>query len=80
MKLVFYRIQGDHSLATKQLAGRNMTNDNERLAVAICCNEDGLGKISFMDIGKYAKPCFFKNVNRNNLNCQYHANTKSMGN
>jgi len=36
---LFYRLQANHSLATKQLEGRKQ--DKERLTVVICCNEDG---------------------------------------
>ncbi|KAG8488954.1 hypothetical protein CXB51_016969 [Gossypium anomalum] len=40
---LFYRLQADHSLATKQLEGRKM--DKERLIVVVCCNEDGSDKM-----------------------------------
>ena len=40
---LFYRLQADHSLATKQLEGRKQ--DKERLMVVICCNEDDSEKI-----------------------------------
>ncbi|KAH1228178.1 CENP-B 2 [Glycine max] len=62
---LFYRLQADHSLATKQLEGRKQ--DKERLTVVICCNEDGSKKIPLWIIGKYAKPRCFKNVNMNSL-------------
>ncbi|MBA0736684.1 hypothetical protein Gogos_010207 [Gossypium gossypioides] len=41
---LFYRLQADHSLATKQLEGRK--KDKERLTVVVCCNEDGSDKVS----------------------------------
>ncbi|KAH1246141.1 CENP-B 2 [Glycine max] len=72
---LFYRLQVDHSLATKQLEGRKQ--DKERLTVVICCNEDGSEKIPLWIIGKYAKPHCFKNVNMNSLDCQYRANKKA---
>jgi hypothetical protein len=72
---LFYRLQADHSLATKQLEGRKQ--DKERLTVVICCNEDGSEKIPLWIIGKYAKPRCFKNVNMNSLDCQYRANKKA---
>ncbi|CAK8571898.1 unnamed protein product [Lathyrus sativus] len=72
---LFYRLQVDHSLATKQLEGRKQ--DKERLTVVICCNEDGSEKIPLWIIGKYAKPRCFKNVNMNSLDCQYRANKKA---
>ena len=72
---LFYRLQADHSLATKQLERRKQ--DKERLMVVICCNEDGSEKIPLWIIGKYAKPRCFKNVNMNSLDCQYRANKKA---
>lgn len=72
---LFYRLQADHSLTTKQLEGRKQ--DKERLTVVICCNEDGSEKIPLWIIGKYAKPRCFKNVNMNSLDCQYRANKKA---
>ena len=72
---LFYRLQADHSLATKQLEGRKQ--DKERLMVVICCNEDDSEKILLWIIGKYAKPRCFKNVNMNSLDCQYRANKKA---
>ncbi|XP_074325951.1 CENP-B homolog protein 2-like [Apium graveolens] len=72
---LFYRLQADHSLATKQLEGRKQ--DKERLTVVIWCNEDGSEKIPLWIIGKYAKPRCFKNVNMGSLNCHYHANKRA---
>lgn len=72
---LFYRLQADHSLATKQLEGRK--KDKERLTVAVCCNGDGSDKVPLWIIGKYANPRCFKNVNINNLNCHYRANKKA---
>lgn len=40
---LFYRLEADHSLATKQLEGRK--KDNERITVAVCCNGDGSDKV-----------------------------------
>ncbi|XP_074350027.1 CENP-B homolog protein 2-like [Apium graveolens] len=72
---LFYRLQADHSLATKQLEGRKQ--DKERLTVVICYNEDGSEKIPLWIIGKYAKPRCFKNVNMGSLNCHYRANKRA---
>ena len=72
---LFYRLQADHSLATKQPEGRKQ--DKERLTVVICCNEDGSEKIPLWIIGKYEKPRCFNNVNMNSLDCQYRANKKA---
>ncbi|KAJ0034129.1 hypothetical protein Pint_25249 [Pistacia integerrima] len=71
---LFYRLQPHHSLATKQLEGKKQ--DKERLTIVVCCNEDGSEKIPLWIIGKYANPRCFKNVNMNNLNCQYRANKR----
>ena len=49
---LFYRLQTDHSLATKQLEGRKQ--NKERLTVIICCNEDGSIN-TFMDYWKICK-------------------------
>ncbi|XP_074322991.1 CENP-B homolog protein 2-like [Apium graveolens] len=72
---LFYRLQADHSLSTKQLEGRKQ--DKERLTVVICCNEDGSEKIPLWIIEKYAKPRCFKNVNMGSLNCHYRANKRA---
>ncbi|XP_074377759.1 CENP-B homolog protein 2-like [Apium graveolens] len=66
---LFYRLEADHSLATKQLEGRK--KDKERITIVVCCNGDGSNKVPLWVIGKYAKPRCFKNVNMNNLNCEY---------
>ena len=52
---LFYTLQPDHSLATKQLEGKK--EDKERLTIVICCNEDGTEKIPLWCTDKYAKPC-----------------------
>ena len=72
---LFYRLEADHSLATKQLEGRK--KDKERITIDVCCNGDGSDKVPLWVIGKYAKPRCFKNVNMNNLNCEYRFNKKA---
>jgi len=72
---LFYKLQADHSLATKQLEGRKQ--DKERLTVVICCNADGSEKVPLWIIGKYAKPRCFKNVNMSGLNCEYRSNKRA---
>ncbi|XP_017624694.1 CENP-B homolog protein 2-like [Gossypium arboreum] len=71
---LFYRLQADHSLATKQLEGRK--KDKERFIVVVCYNGNGSDKVSLWVIGKFAR-CF-KHVNIDNLNCHYRAKKKSM--
>ncbi|MBA0766109.1 hypothetical protein Gotri_015181 [Gossypium trilobum] len=41
---LFYHLQVEHSLATKQLEGRK--KDKERLTVVVCCNGDSSNKMS----------------------------------
>ncbi|KAM3304556.1 hypothetical protein P3S67_011422 [Capsicum chacoense] len=72
---LFFRLQPDHSLATKQLEGKKQ--DKERLTVVICCNEDGSEKIPLWIIGKYLKPRCFKNVNLGSMDCEYRANKRA---
>ncbi|TYJ49448.1 hypothetical protein E1A91_A01G134100v1 [Gossypium mustelinum] len=47
--ILFYRLQADHSLATKQLEGRK--KDKERLIVVVCYNGNGSDKVSLWVIG-----------------------------
>ncbi|KAI9178030.1 hypothetical protein LWI28_021870 [Acer negundo] len=53
---LFYRLQADNSLATKQLEGRKQ--NKERITVVICTNGDGSDKIPLLIIGKYLNPRF----------------------
>ncbi|XP_022852907.1 CENP-B homolog protein 2-like [Olea europaea var. sylvestris] len=41
--ILFYRLEADHSLATKQLERRK--KDKERITVVVCCNGDGSDKV-----------------------------------
>ncbi|XP_060186554.1 CENP-B homolog protein 2-like [Lycium barbarum] len=64
---LFYKLQADHSLATKQLEERKQ--DKERLTVVICCNEDGSEKIQFLKLFRIKRmiktvTSFFKNAGR----------------
>ena len=72
---LFYCLEADHSLVTKQLEG--CKKDKERIAVDVYCNGDGLDKLPLWIISKYFNPRCFKNVNMSNLNCHYRANTKA---
>jgi len=71
---LFYRLQANHSLATKPLEVRK--KDNEILTAVICYNENGSDKVPLWVIGKYTNPRCFKHVNIDNLNCHYWANKK----
>ncbi|KAK3228652.1 hypothetical protein Dsin_000533 [Dipteronia sinensis] len=72
---LFFRLEADHSLATKQLEGRK--KDEERITVAVCCNGDSSDKVPLWIIGKYANPRCFKHVNMSNLSCHYRANKRA---
>ncbi|XP_065874733.1 CENP-B homolog protein 2-like [Euphorbia lathyris] len=72
---LFYRMQADNSLATKQLEGRKQ--NKERITIAICCNTDGSDKLPLWVIGKFLNPRCFKNINRDSLNCKYRANSNA---
>ena len=61
---LFYRMQADNSLATRQLEGRKQ--NKERITIAICCNADGSDKLLLWVIGKSFNPRCFKNANREN--------------
>ncbi|OAE35393.1 hypothetical protein AXG93_2587s1080 [Marchantia polymorpha subsp. ruderalis] len=69
---LFYRMQADNSLATKQLEGRKQ--NKERITIVICCNADGNDKLPLCIIGKSLKPRCFKHLNMEALGCRYHAN------
>lgn len=72
---LFYRMQADNSLATKQLEGRKQ--NKERITIVICCNGDGSDKLPLWIIGKFLNPRCFKNINRDTLNCTYRANSNA---
>ncbi|XP_031277424.1 CENP-B homolog protein 2-like [Pistacia vera] len=72
---LFYRMQADNSLATKQLEGRKQ--NKERITIVICCNGDGSDKLLLWVIGKFLNPRCFNNVNHDNLNCKYRANSNA---
>ena len=72
---LFYRLEANHTLATKQLKERK--NDKERITIVVYCNGDGSDKVLLWIIGKYANPKCFKNVNISNLNCHYRANKEA---
>jgi len=69
---LFYRMQADNLLATKQLEGHKQ--NKERITITICCNADGSNKLPFWIIGKSFHPRYFKNINIDNLDYKYHAN------
>jgi hypothetical protein len=69
---LFYCMQADNSLATKQLEGRKY--NKERITITVCCNADGFDKLPLWIIGKSFRPRCFKNINIDNLDYKYHAN------
>lgn len=64
---LFYQLEANHSLVTKQLEG--CKKDNERITIVVCCNDDGSDKVPLWVISKYVNLRCFKNVNMNNLSC-----------
>jgi hypothetical protein len=72
---LFFRLQANRFLATKQLEGKKL--DKQRLTVLACVNASGSEKLPLWVIGKYARPRCFKNINVNSLGCEYKANGKA---
>ena len=72
---IFFRLEPDHTLATRRLSG--WKKSKERLSIALCSNADGSHKLPPLVIGKYAKPRCFKNVNIGNLPITYRSNAKA---
>jgi hypothetical protein len=69
---LFYHMQVDNSLATRQLEGRKQ--NKERITIIVCYNADGFDKLPLWIIGKSFHPRCLKNINIDNLDCKYHAN------
>jgi hypothetical protein len=69
---LFYRMQADNSLITRQFEGRKQ--NKERITITVCCNADESDKLPLWIIGKSFHPYCFKNINIDNLDCKYHAN------
>jgi hypothetical protein len=70
--MLFYRMQVDNSLATRQL--ESCKQNKEHITITVCCNADGFDKLPLWIIGKSFRPRCFKNINIDNLDCKYHAN------
>jgi hypothetical protein len=66
---LFYHMQADNSLATRQLEG--CKQNKERITITICYNADRSDKLPLWIIGKSFRPRCFKNIN---LDYKYHAN------
>jgi hypothetical protein len=69
---LFYRMQADNSLATRQFEGRKQ--NKERITITVCCNANGFDKLPLWIIGKSFRPRYFKNINIDNLDYKYHTN------
>ncbi len=69
-----YRLEPDQTLATKRLAGHKM--NKEHLSIALCMNADRSHKFKPLIIGKYKRPCCFKNVKIHSMPMTYHNNAK----
>ncbi|CAG8646856.1 29200_t:CDS:2, partial [Racocetra persica] len=59
---LFYQLEPDRTLVTRQIAGCKKNKD--RISVALCTNADGFYKLAPLIIGKYTKPRCFKNKHR----------------
>jgi DDE superfamily endonuclease len=66
---LFWKLQPDRSLATKQTSGGKKSKD--RITVALCTNGDGSEKLHPWIIGRSKNPRCFKHVNRKNLRIIY---------
>jgi len=62
---LFYRMQADNSLATRQLEGRKQ--NKERITITVCYNVDEFDKLPLWIIDKSFRPRCFKNINIDNL-------------
>jgi hypothetical protein len=69
---LFWKLQPDRSLATKQTSGGKKSKD--RITIALCANGDGSEKLNPWIIGRSKNPRCFKSINRNNLRVIYRNN------
>ena len=69
---LFWKLQPDRSLATKQTSGGKKSKD--RITIALCANGDGSEKLNPWIIGRSKNPRCFKHVNRKNLRIIYRYN------
>ena len=74
---LFFRLEADRSLATKQLEG--WKKYKERITIVVCYNGNGSDKVLLWIIGKYVPRCF-KNVNINNLSSSNISAKESLSN
>ena len=69
---LFWKLQPDRSLVTKQTSGGKKSKD--QITVTLCTNRDGLEKLYPWIIGQSKNPCCFKHINHNNLQITYQNN------
>jgi hypothetical protein len=69
---LFWKLQPDRSLATKQTSGGKKSKD--RITIALCANGDGSEKLNPWIIGRSKNPRCFKHINRKNLRIIYRHN------
>ena len=72
---MIYRLEPDRTLATRRLAGRKV--NKECLSIALCVNADNSHKLKPLIIGKYERPCCFKNIKIQNMPITYRNNAKA---
>ena len=73
--LIICRLEPDRTLATKRLTGRKV--NKERLSVTLCANADGSHKLKPLIIGKFKRPCCFKNIRIQTMPMTYCNNAKA---
>lgn len=71
----FYQLIPDRSLATHLWEGGKQ--NKYRLTVAVCTNASSTDKVPLWFIGRHTHPRCLKNINIQNLGCQYVANKKA---
>ncbi|KAG0438188.1 Tigger transposable element-derived protein 6, partial [Dictyocoela muelleri] len=69
---LFYRMEPDKTLATKNVHGRKKSK--ERITIGLGVNSTGSEKITPLIIGKSAMPRALKNINLKNLGIDYYSN------
>ncbi|XP_074327476.1 uncharacterized protein LOC141665387 [Apium graveolens] len=75
---LFYRLEVDHSLATKQLEGRK--KDKERITIAVCCNGDGSDKMLEADSPNLEKINILDAINFATMAWSFDVTTKTIAN
>src|SRR5277367_6073788 len=70
-----FRLESDRILATKYLSRRKV--NKACLSIALYANADGSHKLKPLIIGKFKKPCCFKNIKIQSIPMTYRNNAKA---